>query len=397
MLIFDFGGVIVDKKAIKVLHIIPGFGGGISSHVRNMVNGIDKNKVIIDVAGFTSYPNDFVQEVQAKGGRTITLNNVRMKNLFFCIDQYRKILKEGEYDAVHIHMGDVQAFYFSFLAALFGIKRRIVHAHIADAKDSNGMFFTIKQHFNQFLTVSMATDLASCSKISSIFRYGEKRINHVMHIPNSINAEQYFQEMSYEDKKSLKKSLGILGNKIVIGHVGFFGYQKNHPFMFKIAKRLKERKINFVWLFIGDGYNYEEYAKQVKDMDLADCVKLLGRRDDVCNLFKIMDVSVLASFFEGLPTVTIETQAAGTPTVISDTITDETDMGLGMIRRLSLDDSLDTWCNAIIELSSMVSPPKEFRKYNIEKRAFTTTTAAQLYMKFLRKEIRYYQLEQIFE
>ena len=120
-------------------------------------------------------------------------------------------------------------------------------------------------------------------------------------------------------------------------------------------------------------------------MDLADCVKLLGRRDDVCNLFKIMDVSVLASFFEGLPTVTIETQAAGTPTVISDTITDETDMGLGMIRRLSLDDSLDIWCDAIIECSSMVPPSTEIRKDNIEKRAFTTTTAAKLYTKFLKK------------
>lgn len=386
----------MDKKAIKVLHIMPGFGGGISSHVRNIVNGIEKDKVIIDVAGFTAYPDDFIQEVCKKGGKTITLKNVRMNNLFSCINQYRRILKEGGYDAVHVHMGDAQAFYFSFLAAVFGVKRRIVHAHIADAKESNEKLFVIKQRINQFLTVCMATDLASCSKISSVFRYGAKRVNRVMHIPNSINADQYFQEMPYVEKMCLKESLGI-NDKIVIGHVGFFGYQKNHPFMFKIAKRLKEREVNFVWLFIGSGYNFDEYAEQVKDMGLMDCVKLLGRRNDVCNLFKIMDVSVLASFFEGLPTVTIESQAAGTPTIISDTISDETDMGLGMIRRLSLNDSLDTWCDAIIELSSMVSPSTEIRKYNIEKRAFTTTTAAQLYTSFLRREILSYQLGQIIE
>lgn len=387
----------MDNKAIKVLHIIPGFGGGISSHVRNMVNGIDKDKVIIDVAGFTAYPEAFTQEVCAKGGKTITLNNVRINHLFFCVDQYKRILKEGEYDAVHIHMGDAQAFYFSFLAALFGVKRRIVHAHIADDKNSNRKFFAIKQHLNQFLTVCMATDLASCSKISSIFRYGAKRVDRVMHIPNSINAGQYFEEMSDEDKNSLKKSLGITDAEIIIGHVGFFGYQKNHPFMFQIAKRLKERKVNFVWLFIGSGYNFEEYANQVDDMGLTDCVKLLGRRDDVCNLFKIMDVSVLASFFEGLPTVTIESQAAGTPTVISNTISDETDMGLGMIRRLSLNDSLDAWCDAIIELSSMVPPSIEIRRNNIERRAFTTTTAARLYTRFLKSEILSYQLGQIIE
>lgn len=387
----------MNEGAIKVLHIIPGFGGGISSHVRNIINGINKNEVIIDVAGFTPYPDDFIKEVRDKGGKVIRLDNIRIRNLLICVNQYRKILKDGKYDAVHIHMGNTKAFYFAFLAATFGVKRRIVHAHIADAKDSDRKIFAVKQYLNRFLTVCMATDLASCSKISSVFAYGEKRINRVMHIPNSINAEQYFEEMSCLDKDSLKKRLGITNDKMVIGHVGYFGYQKNHPFMFKIAHRLKERQVNFVWLFIGTGNNFDEYSKMVADMNLADCVKLLGRRSDVCNLFKIMDVSVLASFFEGLPTVTIETQAAGTPTVISDAVSNETDMGLGMIRRLSLNDSIDTWCDAIIELAHMTRRSTEMRRKNIEKRAFTTVTAAQLYTKFLKKEIRSYQLGELIE
>lgn len=44
---------------VRVLHIIPGFGGGISSHVRNIINGINKDEVTIDVAGFTPYPDEF--------------------------------------------------------------------------------------------------------------------------------------------------------------------------------------------------------------------------------------------------------------------------------------------------------------------------------------------------
>lgn len=76
----------------------------------------------------------------------------------------------------------------------------------------------------------------------------------------------------------------------------------------------------FVWLFIGTGYNFDEYVHLAEIMGLGDCVRFLGRRNDVCALYKIMNVSVLASFFEGLPTVTIETQAAGTATVISDSI-----------------------------------------------------------------------------
>lgn len=213
-----------------------------------------------------------------------------------------------------------------------------------------------------------------------------------MHIPNSINATNYFEKISEDKIAKYREEFKIKEGQLIIGHIGFFGYQKNHPFMFKIAKRLKERGVDFVWLFIGTGYNFDEYVHLAETMGLRDCVRFLGRRNDVCALYKVMNVSVLASFFEGLPTVTIETQAAGTATVISDSISDETDMGLNMIKRVSLNDDVDTWSDAILEMSKIKVPEAEERKSNIEKRAFTTLTAAKLYTKFLKKEIMTYNL-----
>lgn len=379
---------------IRVLHIIPGFGGGISSHVRNIINGINKDKVTIDVAGFTPYPDEFIAEVNNKGGKTFTLDNVRIHNLGKCIKQFREIVISGNYDAIHMHLADVQAVYFSILASTCGIKRKIVHAHIADQQGSEKALFKIRKKINQILTVSSATDLASCSKLSSEFRFGKKYVdeNRVMHIPNSINATNYFEKISEDEIAKYREEFKIKEGQLIIGHVGFFGYQKNHPFMFKIARRLKERGVDFVWLFIGTGYNFDEYVHLAEIMGLGDCVRFLGRRNDVCALYKIMNVSVLASFFEGLPTVTIETQAAGTATVISDSISDETDMGLNMIKRVSLNDDVDTWSDVILEMSKIKVPEAEERKRNIEKRAFTTLTAAKLYTKFLKKEIMTYNL-----
>ncbi|MCB5474998.1 glycosyltransferase [Blautia luti] len=379
---------------IRVLHIIPGFGGGISSHVRNIINGINKDEVTIDVAGFTPYPDEFIAEVNNKGGKTFTLDNVRIHNLGKCIKQFREIVISGNYDAIHMHLADVQAVYFSILASTCGIKRKIVHAHIADQQGSEKALFKIRKKINQILTVSSATDLASCSKLSSEFRFGKKYVdeNRVMHIPNSINATNYFEKISEDEIAKYREEFKIKEEQLIIGHVGFFGYQKNHPFMFKIARRLKERGVDFVWLFIGTGYNFDEYVHLAEIMGLGDCVRFLGRRNDVCALYKIMNVSVLASFFEGLPTVTIETQAAGTATVISDSISDETDMGLNMIKRVSLNDDVDNWSDAILEMSKIKVPEAEERKRNIEKRAFTTLTAAKLYTKFLKKEIMTYNL-----
>lgn len=379
---------------IRVLHIIPGFGGGISSHVRNIINGINKDEVTIDVAGFTPYPDEFTEEVNNKGGKTFTLYNVRIHNLGKCVKQFREIVINGNYDAIHMHLADIQAVYFSILASTCGVKRKIVHAHIADQQGSEKALFKIRKKINQILTVSSATDLASCSKLSSEFRFGKKYVdeNRVMHIPNSINATNYFEKISEDEIAKYREEFKIKEGQLIIGHIGFFGYQKNHPFMFKIAKRLKERGVDFVWLFIGTGYNFDEYVQLAETMGLRDCVRFLGRRSDVCALYKVMNVSVLASFFEGLPTVTIETQAAGTATVISDSISDETDMGLNMIKRVSLNDDVDTWSDAILEMSKIKVPEAEERKSNIEKRAFTTLTAAKLYTKFLKKEIMTYNL-----
>lgn len=379
---------------VRVLHIIPGFGGGISSHVRNIINGINKDEVTIDVAGFTPYPDEFTEEVNNKGGKTFTLYNVRIHNLGKCVKQFREIVINGNYDAIHMHLADIQAVYFSILASTCGVKRKIVHAHIADQQGSEKALFKIRKKINQILTVSSATDLASCSKFSSEFRFGKKYVdeNRVMHIPNSINATNYFEKISEDKIAKYREEFKIKEGQLIIGHIGFFGYQKNHPFMFKIAKRLKERGVDFVWLFIGTGYNFDEYVHLAETMGLRDCVRFLGRRNDVCALYKVMNVSVLASFFEGLPTVTIETQAAGTATVISDSISDETDMGLNMIKRVSLNDDVDTWSDAILEMSKIKVPEAEERKSNIEKRAFTTLTAAKLYTKFLKKEIMTYNL-----
>ena len=380
-------------QPIRVLHIIPGYGGGISSHVRNLVNGIESDKVVIDVAGFTEYPEDFRKEVLNKCGKLYTLTNVRIHSIIHCLNEMHDILKKGKYHAVHLHLTGLQALYFSTCARLHGIKRIIVHAHIADEKGSDRFGYTIKKRIDQILTTYSATEFASCSKIASSFRFGDKyvRNNRVMHIPNSIDEKQYFCDSEFDEEKYYDE-LCISKSSLVIGHVGFFGYQKNHIFMFEIAKKLIDRDIDFVWLFIGTGYNFEEYKNIAEKMGITSHIRFLGRRDDVCNLYKIMDVFVLPSFFEGLPTVAIEAQASGVPCVLADTITEETDLNLGMVSRLSLEESLDKWCDEIIRSSRIDVMKDSERQRIIENKGFTRKMAAKLYTDYLYGKIHFYNL-----
>ena len=75
---------------------------------------------------------------------------------------------------------------------------------------------------------------------------------------------------------------------------------------------------------VGRGIRMEQIRRQVKEAGLEKAVHFLGWRPDVERIFQAMDVFVLPSHFEGLPTVGVEAQCTGLSCVLSDTITAET-------------------------------------------------------------------------
>lgn len=382
-------------KIYRVLHVMSGYGGGVASHVRNIIRGTDPAKLQIDIAAFTDFPESYRQEVEKKGGNIYVLNNVRIKILPRCIKQFSEIVGQGAYDAVHLHVTDIPAVYFSAIARMKGIKRIIVHAHISSRPDEHTLLGILKYTLFRKITVLSATDLASCSKLASKFRFGEKyvRQNRVMHIPNSIDSKKYFSEWTEKDDIALRQELGIEPDALVVGHVGYFGYQKNHSFMLRIIQQMKKMDVKFVWLFIGIGPDEEKIRQMAIDLGLSENVRFLGRREDVDRLYKIMDVSILPSRYEGLPTVAIESQAAGTPILVSDAITDECDMKMGIFQRLSLDEEVSTWANTLIKnRKGKEQIPIETRAQQIGRLGFTMEAAAELYFQFIAGNIKYYNL-----
>lgn len=57
-------------------------------------------------------------------------------------------------------------------------------------------------------------------------------------------------------------------------------------------------------------------------------MKFLGKRDDIPELLNEADYIILPSKYEGLLVVLVEAQAAEVPCFISNTITEEVDIGL---------------------------------------------------------------------
>jgi len=95
-------------------------------------------------------------------------------------------------------------------------------------------------------------------------------------------------------------------NKIVIGSVGRLSYQKNQIELLKIAKILKEKKVNFKLKIAGKGPLKNELLNYIKKENLEDYVELVGFYNDISNFYDSIDIFILTSRWEGFGYVVAE-------------------------------------------------------------------------------------------
>ena len=69
---------------------------------------------------------------------------------------------------------------------------------------------------------------------------------------------------------------------------------------------------------VGDGVLRSELVEQTRALDLEQNVRFVGAQSNVQDWLALAEMSVLPSFYEGLPLVAIESLAAGVPVVATD-------------------------------------------------------------------------------
>ena len=100
-------------------------------------------------------------------------------------------------------------------------------------------------------------------------------------------------------------------------------------------------------IIIGDGPMKDELDNKIKEYSLEDNIVLLGNRSDVNRILNAADMFIMPSLFEGLPLAIIEAQGNGLHVLASNTISRECDI-TGLVNFFSLDDSIETWTNAVL-------------------------------------------------
>ena len=365
---------------MKVLHIMSGFGGGISSFILNKAEYFIQKNIIFDVITFDDVPKHFNEAIKNTGGQVHKMTNPKVggfKPFYNEVNQIMEKLPKKVF--IHCHIRGYRAIPFYLIAKKNGIKRFGMHAHTTGLPDE---IDSLRNKRVRMTNNILADERISCGKEASRYLYGEKYLenNEVMHIPNSINPESFLTNLTVTKESMFGKEFK---EKYLIGHIGRFYSVKNHLFMLSIIELLAESSLDFVWLFIGNGKDYEKIQQAAKNRNLVKYICFLGRRNDIPELLQVMDLFVLPSKYEGFPTVAVESQASGTKTLLSDTITEDADLQLNLAEFLSITDP-KIWAEYILNNQSQVEIPPHVRLENLKKYKLTNKESAELYEAFLK-------------
>jgi len=378
----------------KVLHIMSGFGGGISSFILNKAKEFSYRPISFDVLTYGECTEEFINVIEETGGRVIQMPNPKENGLgsfYSAVNETMKNLSKNT--LIHCHIQGYRSLPFRIIAAKNGLHRFAIHAHTNRGPIKLQRW---DHKVDNFVNRYFAPLKTSCGVEASKSIFGKKYLqqNKIMHIPNSIDQDVYFNSLKDSEKKQLKSKVFGSENKdkILIGHIGRFNRLKNHPFMLDIIEELINEDVQFKWIFFGSGLLEEKIKKEAENRGLSQDIIFYGRSNQINNMLEILDIFTLPSLQEGLPTVAIESQAKGTPVILSDTISNECDMDLELTEFLPIDNKgKKLWVQKIKNIGKKESIPTiEERKEKLKEKKFTNKEAANLYEEYINDEISYY-------
>jgi glycosyltransferase involved in cell wall biosynthesis len=136
-------------------------------------------------------------------------------------------------------------------------------------------------------------------------------------ISNGIDIDRFTNRRSTE---SLKASFNIDDSDVVVAIVGRLSPEKGHKVFLAAAATIAAKAARTVkFLIVGDGPMREELEAEVIRLNLRERVVFAGFRQEMPEIYALIDVLVNASTIEGLPMTLLEAMAAGVAVIAART------------------------------------------------------------------------------
>lgn len=117
------------------------------------------------------------------------------------------------------------------------------------------------------------------------------------------------------DKQEKRRKIGVPDDAFVLLSVGELNANKNHEVVIRAIAQIKHPDIHYAIAGRGDKHDY--LINLANELGIAEQLHLLGYRNDVAELYKMVDAYVHPSFREGLPVSIMEAMVSGLPVICS--------------------------------------------------------------------------------
>ena len=291
---------------LRVLFLIGGGGfGGLERHVQCLIANIDRSSVqphlcVVLKAGEIS------NAIAASGVPTHVIgassghSPIILKKMLY-------ILRENKIDLVHAH-------HLPFLAGvvLFFQPRipLICSIHCLEKIVKNKPWpiqllewcwqRIIECRVNKWLPVSLATLVRQSRRI--------KYKGEVFFNPIQLSAEK-------KNKAWLSAEINAPVGVPLVGMVGRMADQKDWPAFLSICKGIADVLDDVHFVAVGDGPKLSDFKKSPASVSLGRRLHWMGFRDDARQIIAALDVFLLTSKHEELPTTLLEAMVGKTPIV----------------------------------------------------------------------------------
>ena len=377
------------ERPIRMLHVVGAMNrGGAETGLMHIYRRLDRERFEPDFLVHTHERCHYDDEIRAAGGRLVRCT-VGHRSVSRYSREFRRVLREsGPYDIVHAHIG----WYSGIIAResrRCGVPIRIAYSHSDFSFDITNAGICRRRYIRwmQRLIRRHATMGISNSDLgaSSFFGKDWKTDGRWKTIFSGIDLKPF---SAIVDKRAIRRELDVPDDSLLIAHVGRHGKEKNLRFVVDVFREIVKLRSDSRLLLVGDGPLRSTIEQYVARCGLSERVRFLGVRSDVPRiLVGAVDVLLLPSFFEGLPRVGLETQAAGVPLVLTDTITSQLNVVKELIVRASLSDTAIVWARKAVSAAEDLRMSRQGSLEVMKSSPFNVESSCRRYFEALQTAV----------
>lgn len=215
----------------------------------------------------------------------------------------KKLLKNGGFDLIHIHLWNPGSCRYAFFAAKSVGIPIVTTEH--DPFELTGIKGIIKRKCLKKTDQIIAISMDNFRHLSEL---GEDVRNRLNLIHNGIELDRYLDNMD-------KASLPVQKGDLVITCIAELHERKGHRYLIEAFKKLQAEMPTLHLMLVGTGPDEAELKYRYKDIPN---LHFLGWRNDIPQILRASDIFVLPSLREAFGLVLLEAMASGVIVVATD-------------------------------------------------------------------------------